>query len=434
MKWTLKRIDYRRILSSLCLVLRSIQNFLARPLLLRLLWLRSLIMLVVLILYFCFMSPLSSSAAFASEPTPTATFHPMFPSPTPGDPFTCPIGTPYGLGTVTPNPAWNALCGRCGVTAIPTMTPYWDGTVTPPANCTPVAVPVGERMYCNYGGATPTPTAFYSAPTPTGNPISCGAGAYNCQAVNSYTVRNISGDNFAFYKSQNNLPLYVTVTGLNLTTWGNRYENKATVYQYLQLQHTVNQNYHYFENIGFNNSVGNYQGGEWWYRTFSKDDLAGVMLDSGSANLWNYDYTAVQLAYGDQISGYGNTKTYSSGSVVITVSTMPSSEPTPTPLPTSTPDPSYCSYVDGTGDGKSSFQLPVILSGTPVCTGVVGGLDIPFSWFSIIGWDLPDVRVPSVQVCFEPVMFGDLVYAGKVINLDGIATILGSLTLIYILF
>lgn len=78
--------------------------------------------------------------------------------------FTCPTGLPIGWGTVTPNAAWNALCGQCVYTPFPT------GTGAAPTTCPTIMVGGTPGFDCGVRTATPTSTSPVCI-VPTATPL-----------------------------------------------------------------------------------------------------------------------------------------------------------------------------------------------------------------------------------------------------------------------
>lgn len=137
-------------------------------------------------------STVENSPAFIATPYPTLTPIGSIPTNIPlqatAD-FTCPLGVPYGYGTVTPSTEWEIACGHCFPTNTPavlststlgpTHTPWAGGGTALPPIC--ITVPAGgEECYIPTltpaATNTPFPTATATLPAVTSTPLYTGAG------------------------------------------------------------------------------------------------------------------------------------------------------------------------------------------------------------------------------------------------------------------
>jgi hypothetical protein len=417
----MKTIALRLISSLRCSVRRLIQKSSARRLLPRsLMWpLRA--MLLVLTSFFSFTSLLSSSPASAlnkyDDATPTATFHPLFPTSTPivGG-LDCPAAPIVGWGTLTPNPQWQALCSRCAPTAtlapsatsaFPTFTPdgtlaYLTGTPTPATTFTPspTATNTGNgdftfiEAFVLHQGAYITDTQSLSCTAPIGatnlNYVSCVFDGSH------YDDHNILNSIIRFHVRVK----HDALDGLS---------PDPTYYWKISEVSSISGTLDPFINYEF---------------TGTSSDLEGSMASAHviDAALFNVDIVNKTLEDGGFFKGE------LSMHARIEISTNPIVSTPPTSTTTPMPEGSYCSVVDDSPD-DSGFGLPIITGGTPVCGGA-GGFIIPFSWFQLIGIELDDLIVPFIEVCFVPTSFGVLTIANNTIDLDVAAYILGALFLL----
>jgi len=410
----MKPIEYLRILWLSFLVRLSILNLwalrLLRPLQLR----RFRAMWLVLILCSCFMLALSFFPASVARAdtftvTPSPTFHSLFPSATPGPGiFSCPLGTPIGYGTVTPDAAWELLCAQC------------LGTSTLQFTSTAVQNNLTQTAVALTGTVTPSPTV---TPSVTPSPV---------VTANPAFYLDFGGHWFGGY----NTPYIIyapTMTHTQVNAATIKFDGSVAVTDNSE----VFAGSFYFENFAVA-----YGGGCWYtytfYYSFSGDnDLAlyngGTLLGTGSVSgsfqsmAWSCGGGAADLYVRYEDPGPANMPGTYAKVYTLTISMAPIAPPvTPTPTPGS----SYCSAVaDGGGAGGDPFILPDITGGEPVCSNGVGGFIIPFSWFGIIGIDLPDLVVPKLTVCYIPTSFGHIVLAYNDIDLDAIAFIMGALIL-----
>jgi hypothetical protein len=264
--------------------------------------------------------------------------------------FSCPVGLPYGYGTVTPSTEWDIACGHCLPTATPavlststagpTRTPWGGGGTALPPIC--ITVPAGgEECYIPtltpVATVTPLPTstlAVTSTVAGTYN-ISCATGSPStpntCQQINPYTIRlsvsNVSGNHpqttvLSLRWSWGNLPvgspLYLSVTNSEGTITDTDQYSNATVRAII----TALSNYGFSPSPSYiSQTIGsgvinwNYQG------TGSRPTGTNGLVDGGIGLMAQ--------------SATGGTWT-SVSSATITLSTIPIS-PTPTPTITLTP-------------------------------------------------------------------------------------------------
>ena len=206
------------------------------------------------------------------EATPSATLEPLFKTPTnlPVLNTECPLVTPYGYGTVTPNVLWSAQCEHCMQTLEPlaSSTPYpvntyfvpvtqtviaqtqaacqtvspggeACNTLTPGPSVTPSGVPTSNGYYyCYQATGTAIMTQTVGAPTPTPGGVTkvqdssfswigswtTETGSGNCDVPTSGTCRYTSSAGASWEKSlvfdgQNPVNIY----GLRCTNQGKWY-------------------------------------------------------------------------------------------------------------------------------------------------------------------------------------------------------------------
>jgi hypothetical protein len=102
---------------------------------------------------------------------------------------------------------------------------------------------------------------------------------------------------------------------------------------------------------------------------------------------------------------------------------------------TEQPQPSgYCSVVVPAGagsEGDENFDMPQITIGEGQCYTTFG-IVIPMGWTSVLGLaeTIPDIGVPSFQICLRPVDFGVLALFGLQIDLDWMAFVMGAVLLV----
>lgn len=424
-KWILKFFAYLRTLSLLCSAVRSILNSLRRQLSRLSLSRRLLLMSLVLILFSCFISPLSFSQVSASSQktgiTPTATFHPMFPSPTAGvSPLDCPLsGHVIGWGTLTPNPAWSVVCGRCAPTGTPASTgtpfplPAWGLTGTAVSELTITLTPIG----------TGTST---STPSPTATPSACGG----------FTIEYLSIGNAGSWPDTSTMDCHAQGENWRCTGVVTQVDQHGTVdYGEAVYFHATGASSLYVSGMtdvsytvygDYPNSVAVYTGNGYFGSAFLAS--TGVTF-AGSQS--NYDFNVAMAGGG--VAGTVITYTYD---LLFSRSSSCALVPTPAASPSPTPaSHTYCSSIDVSSDTQS-FTLPVIMTGEPRCSEV-GGYNLPFSWFGLItqallGFTPPDMYIPKLQVCYQPTSFGTMVLANNTIDLDEFAFVMGALILFWL--
>lgn len=140
--------------------------------------------------------------------------------------FACPVGAPYGWGTVTPSIDWLYSCGQCSVTSTPsylTPTPFFNGTGTPPSGCDPYGtgtpvptVPAGTpQNFCQFPTTPIPPTSI-----PPSSPISCNSSnGATCEEINAYTIKFTFNQNgtidLGYTLPDNTSSAYYKYSGLN---------------------------------------------------------------------------------------------------------------------------------------------------------------------------------------------------------------------------
>lgn len=296
---------------------------------------------------------------------------------------------------------------------MPTFTPYPTGTAQPAPYWVPTltaqafnAQATNEALGTVYPTGTPAPTGT-PVPGVTGTPVPGVTGTPRPDFLVSYDY-TITNPQFAsvsdFACVTNDLTAHCDYT-LN---WNDTSPTVDPIV-YIQLQFT-----------------------EPFYYSMTYDAVIGVGFGSGDVRFNNY-FEGKYLFSGHSFGHYAGGVYSHVYTVHYDFSRDPYGYLTPSPTPGITPTPgalSYCGVVDDTSD-TSSFALPVITGGDPVCGGA-GGFVLPFSWLQMI---LPnsifvdDLIVPYLEVCFIPTSFGELVLAGNVINLDIVAAVLGALFL-----
>ena len=379
---------------------------------------RYILILTLGLSFFFLLFPLPSSPvlrASAQEPSVTPiTFVPLFPSstPEPTKDLTCPGVQPSGYGTLTPDPYWLLNCSPC-LTNVPhsTASPFPVSTFMIPLTQTAQA------------GITPTITATQTVtaiPTSAVG-LSCATSAGGtCSQINSNTVGGTfnhvsNGTSKASYLGINPVPsgtpLYVRFSMINMIY--DNYYIQRNWSGYISYSNTGPATLEINPNnipllVGHNSLL-----------LYNKQ----YVINPSNASLGTTYY--VYLTHSGIQGTYTQDVTYT-----VYVSTDGFySDATPTPTPTVTPTPSgYCSSIVGTDalGIDSEFALPVPVLGAKTCPVNYGGNDVPL--FGLFG--LPDVHIPSIQVCFQDITFGILKYYGMDIDVDYLAYILAAAVIV----
>jgi hypothetical protein len=374
------------------------------------------IMMIFLVILSGLILATGSARAAGSDtpppPTPTSTYVPLFDNGTGSTPdpnhFNCPVNTPVGYGTVTPSAGWSYICDPCfSATSVPpaTLTPFplpeWAITATAQAWLTATPVPTG----------TPTQAA-----TPLPDPDTCDDVQFNLDLVYifEYLIRD---GNMAHYFNDNVTCTWSTCSlecsgsfsahpkyASYLSGIGEEIDFHFTRQASVENPITL----HFFDEITSSSNI-NYYG---------YPDPPEITITSSS---YFEDNVYIKCASADPCSWTGSFTFNLTGA-----------DPYAPVVPTPTPEAGYCAGIDQTG-AFDEVKLPEPAVGVPVCGGI-NGLAVEFSALNIIGFSLPDVVIPTVEVCFQPMILGSMTYAGVTFDLDNWLFLISALFLIWIIF
>lgn len=342
------------------------------------------------------------------SPTPgIPTWEPFFQTPTPGPTIDarCPLGQIVGFGTVTPDPAWSQTCSVCVSTQIPTA--VWP---TQPVTMTPY--PTVTVSGTSIAAVTVTPTRIVTltvAPTPTPTPT---------PNFTYTTITVINNWNGAWYKgfdyyaadvcpgSSPEIDAYM-VTGA-VTGGANRWFYEDIPISALNNQVLVSgQSYTFYNHV------------------YSQWLAAGSPVEFNTGTrftaLWQGGLSRVKVHF-----TFDDTQ---AGSVTwTTAKLLCRSTSYATPVPTVIP---YCSIVKPKPvDREDYFPMPRV--GVNNCDIWIPGFTLDLSFLTSLGvtWLPASVTFANISICYREISFGFARLFGVDINLDFMAGISVSITLL----
>jgi hypothetical protein len=361
------------------------------------------------------LSPYFVTGANAQEETPTPTYEPLFVTGTaiPDVDYSCPPDgeLPDGWMTVTPDAYWEFQCGICTggwisatMTTVPTMTTIPPNTPGP-----------GTPTWTPEPATTPTPTV---AATPSGE-IDFYFGDLIVMEVfdpNPSTSGQRTVDTFETFTTENDLMgVYYTLVSSN-QDWGQTnfspYEENGSAKLFNCCSRVgIGTSKFIINSVTVEGVYGN--------RFDACEALDPDALCGGNANI--------------QLPGvFTGVKFWTTGpnnddiSTVIHVKPVyfgvePADEPTPTPEPTLSPTPGgYCGSVKPEdGPAELGVSLPSPMVGPMTCYGIPY-IDIP----DVFGLNL---EFPGMEVCFRPLIFGELQILDIFIDMDWLLSIIAGI-------
>lgn len=351
----------------------------------------------------------SSQAAFA-QATATATWVPLWTTPTPEPTLNNDCGEqPSDWGQVTPNPLWYVNCGQCEL-AWSTPAPVWTSNPTLDAILT--GTPGTPSV-----SSTPAPGAT-STPDPAADwwleyPVNSGVFYKGFSMSYSGNSQGFTGS----YRIVNRAP--------------NPVSSQFLIYHDMTDQLS-------WANSGWTYTFDRF------FRINSTNIIVvpGVIYGSqgvsmqtnppyGFSKFWGYAGETVTLNVGGFCAtGCTNVNHSFSVNVYLEEFLQPTATPAPTQYVTN------CSgdleeYGGGEG-GSGSGELPVIRIGTSVCPISMQSIVIDMSAINLVtGLQIGNVTVPGFSICFTPIQFGILRIFDIEIDIDLIALMLSSVTALY---
>jgi len=384
--------------------------------------------LFYLSLLFCLLLLGINQDVVLADETPTPTFYPLYVTQTPSnsDNYNCPDGQPSGFGTVTPNPQWLLHCGQC---LTPEPSDYWptdepSGTVTPEPTEVPEGFPdddlptlrsVASEAYYK----DDNPSIIYEIFLEDTEFRSDHDGYYYMQPeAATETVQNIAGYYYAYHEGRGSAyEGFVQSIRVNLGgmvafgdctfTWSDDLGNSW--------EHTLGYGQTQYETIMDWSMVSTFEGEFNYVLEIHYEDTGNRLFSEGCKV--DFDYTS--RATGDNSENW-NTIIWNRGYYQVPQ------------------DVGMCAEINGEGEGEELpdddiFSLPEILVGNMSCFSI-GGFNIPLGWLeTLFGVSAENIAIPSIEICFVPLIFGSLNLFGLGINMDLIASAMAGILLIRII-
>jgi hypothetical protein len=388
---------------------------------------------LLFILFLTFWLILGINPVYAQEPTPSATWQPLFPSPTarPTINDICPDYQPIGWQTVTPSPRWLMNCSQCIVRS----TADWSGfEVTPfpveyvshlgyctieeeQDGCYSEYVSGGIGCIC-LGNPTATPSfEVTSTPLPIGIYIEelynygtfshtyvNAAGLKTVGVVNNHVTGNCGSNQWLGYIVKYNVNLeynpqnfgLTEITGGDLQLGGGTYSKEIALCQTSFYTTTL--------------------GGVLVDRSVVCDTAANLLMGVGSSkNIVNEGSVTWQTRSDYKTSFNGFYKFYP---------ICYGQPPAPTPQPTLDTGSDYCNEVEPEYlMDKIGLELPTPRFGEGQCI-VVGGWSIGLGWLesifpNLFQFNVPEsFGVPGFNLCLHPFTFGYINLFGILLDMD----------------
>lgn len=354
----------------------------------------------------------------------TATWEPLFKTETPGPTidYSCPSGTPFGLGTVTPDIGWSMNCSNCLLTLTPqtTMTP----PATQPWQASQTAQYFQTQTATASATATITPSPTNGSATPTTAP-----GFYMVNIPGSCSVTHPNYDVWVSCIASITLPNVGTDTlrALVFTATGGA-ANCQFKRAYVAAPNVWDNTSDHLENNNGNICVNKYQN--------SGGCAAFGFTEFGYTGWKTSEFTppgnfnaSYQLGWGK--AGCNGVSASTGNYRAIYYGTNPPITATPTVTPT--PGPGYCAVVSGTSGTNPWDILPGITLGATTC------LEVPaFTWELdtinwLTGWSLEDVSFPGVKLCLREISFGVINLFNQTFDLDILAFAMMAILVIRII-
>lgn len=387
------------------------------------------------VIFFCSIKPV-----VAQSPTETATWEPLYSSPTPvpTQNYACPQTTPIGWGTYTPNPSWNMNCANCMLTLTPAVrtpepTMMWETPGTPHATS---SVPTQT---------TATPTQGTPAPTATTEPYVDWAIDYDYYKIGNTTTHMEHVDQkelteqHAGEDSVYGVPLVMqfavgcmpgkTCTGTK--TFNTPYYMYCSAVATRNTPGTIGVQIKFYDHAGA--IAGSGCSRECTNSTYCNIDC------SVTGNYGPHAFAQTERVIQAQTSDYGGVSMGESWAAqCVLMAAVQNWLPTPTPAmtptaePTGTATPGYCGDLGqgGGNDTDPNLLLPVIRKGAATCAGwsefVIDLTDFPFIS------DLGVITLPGLNICMQPITFGEVGMFGITISLDLMASIMAGIMAIRI--
>lgn len=370
-----------------------------------------LVLFLVIILAFVVYVPVSAQTV---EP-PTPTFSPLFvtATPQPTRNVSCPVGTPQGWLTLTPNSEWSLNCSHC--VRLPTSSPI-PAVATSNAVLTQIAIGTGTPS-TSTPFPTPSPT-ITQTPIPSG--LTCGASVAGSTCINhgnflefQFDVTGSTTDsvyNVGMFRRAGSASGNIGIlTDYTLNERSNYASNTIALFLRVIQSSTTLYNLNTVTATAGKDISTYYNQND--TRNVTASTTADILLQTRSNVDWPLTYSRA----------YGRIYVYSQPSLTFT--------PTPGALPTATPSPTpgYCGVVNGGAGNGSQFTdwtsyIPIPRQGPAQCVGV-SSITIPLA--GILG--LSDINLPALQVCLVPTIFGVLQVPGVVaLDMDIVAFALAS--------
>lgn len=335
-----------------------------------------------------------------------------------GGPETCPGGSPYGYGVITPDPLWLYRCGHCldaleaTVTPYPCPTPYQTNgsgecylptpgtplpTSTPDPSSPDYIVTFDSEGYTDYAVVQGS-VVFEGNPSPSVNTVVDRFDGASGSDIDSETVDVYVPDGCTLSRVDYEYRFDNGIQFDGLTEHSRLYDSGDTL-----LYTMVNGHGSYgFENTWLSSSWGSLSGYDTDYVRITMETHTGASI--GYVQLDNVALFCVE-----------------------------DFEPDPTPTSDGSwggyIPPGYCDVIHprgspafdgnpGWGAAPGMFEAPSFTISEPVCNAIE-----PYT-FELDDYGFTSVEWPGVELCLIPIGFGNMVIFGITINID---IIMGSM-------
>lgn len=338
------------------------------------------------------MVPYQATSTNTLWPTPTLPFSQV--TPTIPVNLTCPVGTPYGYGTITPNPLWELICVDC----LPTGTAYPTWTIPPEV----------QTAFAQTATSTSTPITPTATNTPIpaycGGTVTCNGGANGgvCTQIDPYTVK--------FTGSSTNYPMEIhLLNNAGITMYWSMFWELSGGYRGFigdltdncgSVGRSVTIKGHLDTPIKTLDILNTYDYGSWsrrWYRVFGEFESHYV-----EPNVTQNMYAKASWSDCALYQAYSWATSYA---LISSCSAGQYTTPTPSPTPPST----YCSVVDDWTDDSQAFSWSGMTFGDSACVSTPE-VDMEFLTFSF--------TIPEIKLCMQEVSFGVITVFALALSLD----------------
>ncbi len=348
--------------------------------------------------------PVSAAELFQTTNTPTATWEPLIKTATPQPPrdYSCPEGLPIGWGMVTPGALWSSGCGPCmqTLTPRPTSTPFWpSATPDPLVSATPTLAAGSNPWVFEFVPNLDSLTFPVTGSPATGaanTPLFGDSGWVVGLVISASESNGFNNERYALFDSAGSYGFGASNAGTALVFVSNdRISPEVFEAVFGDLQT-------YFD-----------------YQVDFRDNTSGLqsaVIKPGEAIFDLADWEAgLPAQYPFDLWTYRVNSFVTRTITLLGYITIPGDA-----LVVSTPA-TYCAEVNGLGGSAEPFDfgldLPQILIGPAACYGI-SGFSVPTGILALLGIEVENFEVPTIQICFRPISFQPLSLFGISIDID----------------